>query len=122
LERFTKDDLVVVRDVISTRRKGQRGRVVEVHPSRKGNATLDKYVVLFSDGKQEELWSIQLQRSDESQRQETFEPERNVVQEGKIGSQAGEPVCNNQHADNDDQRPASHFHRSKMALESRIKR
>jgi hypothetical protein len=59
--RFEQDDLVIIRDVISHPRKGQAGRVMEIRPAKHGRAsTLDKYIVRFTDGHEEELWDIQL--------------------------------------------------------------
>ena len=63
LARFEKGEFVIVRDVIATRRKGQLGRIIEARPSRWGRQSLDKYVVVFTDGEQEEFWDIQLDRS-----------------------------------------------------------
>jgi hypothetical protein len=63
MSRFEDGDLVVVRDVIWTSRKGQRGRVVQRTPAKPGRAsTLDKYKVVFADGQEEELWDIQLEK------------------------------------------------------------
>ncbi len=63
MSRFEDGDFVVVRDVIWTSRKGQRGRVIHRKPARSGGgSTLDKYTVLFADGEQEELWDIQLEK------------------------------------------------------------
>ena len=64
MARFEKGDIVVVRNVIATNRIGQVGRIIEFKPAkRRGPSTLDKYVVLFEDGSQAELWDIQLERS-----------------------------------------------------------
>jgi hypothetical protein len=63
MARFEKDDIVIVRNVIATNRVGQTGRIIEFKPAkRRGPSNLDKYVVLFEDGGQAELWDIQLER------------------------------------------------------------
>ena len=62
MPRFCKEDIVVVRDVIFSSRKGETARVIEIKPGKHGRAsTLDKYVVQFTDGMEKELWDIQLQ-------------------------------------------------------------
>jgi hypothetical protein len=60
--RFLNGETVMIRDVIATRRKGQLGRIIETRPSKWDSESLDKYVVLFADGDQEEFWDIQLDR------------------------------------------------------------
>jgi hypothetical protein len=61
--RFEEGDLVITRDVIWNTRKGQAGRVIGIRPSKHGRAsTLDKYIVRFTDGGEEELWGIQLEK------------------------------------------------------------
>jgi hypothetical protein len=63
MPRFEKGDLVIVRDVIWTSRKGQAGQIVQSKPTRAGRASnLDKYVVVFPDGDQEEMWDVQLEK------------------------------------------------------------
>ncbi len=63
MHRFKKGDFVVIRNVIFTRREGQSGRIIGITPSRWGRSSLDKYVVVFSDGEQEEFWDVQLEWS-----------------------------------------------------------
>jgi hypothetical protein len=61
--RYEKGEFVVVRDVIFSRREKQVGRVISVKPSKWATSSLDKYVVTFPDGEQEEFWDVQLERS-----------------------------------------------------------
>lgn len=63
MHKFEKGERVVIRDVISTRRKGQEARVIAIKPSKFDRSSLDKYIVVFPDGEQEEFWDIQLERS-----------------------------------------------------------
>jgi hypothetical protein len=66
--RFEKNDIVMIRDVIWTRRKGQAGIVIEVRPSKAGRASsLDKSLVRFADAEEEEFWDVQLERAQKDQ-------------------------------------------------------
>ena len=58
--RYQSGQLVKIRDVITSRYAGHTGRIVAVKPNKYGRVTLDKYIVLFPDGKQKEFWNIQL--------------------------------------------------------------
>ena len=63
MPRYVKGELVRIRDVIATRYAGQSGRIMAVHPSKRGEVTLDKYIVVFAGGEQEEFWDIQLEQA-----------------------------------------------------------
>jgi hypothetical protein len=59
--RHQVGQLVLVRDVIFSRYAGLTGTVLSVHPHARGNQTLDKYTVSFTDGRQGIFWDIQLE-------------------------------------------------------------
>ena len=61
MPRYEKGELVRIRDVISSRYAGRFGRVVAVLPNKRNEETLDKYVVVFPDGDQQEFWGIRLE-------------------------------------------------------------
>jgi len=63
MPRFKKSDLVIVRNVIWTSRKGQGGHILRIKPAMHGRpVNLDKYVVVFPDGNEETMWDIQLEK------------------------------------------------------------
>jgi hypothetical protein len=58
---YEKGQLVRVRPLLLVPRMGRLGVVTQAKPDRRGEQVLDKYVVEFDDGKQEEFWGIQLE-------------------------------------------------------------
>jgi hypothetical protein len=62
MPRFKIGDLVIVRNVVWTSRKGQAGHVLRVKPAIHGRPNLDKYIVVFPDGREEPMWDTQLEK------------------------------------------------------------
>ena len=67
MSRFQVGQKVVVTGPMSTKYRGREATVIAVQPSKRsrpGVTSLDKYVVRFEDGDQEEFFDIQLAASE----------------------------------------------------------